>query len=220
MAVNIQAIKELRERTQAGMGDCKKALQEADGDMDKAVEIILKKGKAKSAKRAGKVAAEGDVRADVYADGREAVVVEVNIETDFSARNEKFTTFVDKVVAAAKAAPADGELAKLESGGSTLEDLATDLTAVIGEKITLRRYAKLAIGEGKHGQCSAYVHMGGRIGVILSLEAETAEAAKSDAASTFAEETCMQIAAMNPLVLKREQLDPELVDKQKEIFEA
>ena len=107
MSVNIQAIKELRERTQAGMGDCKKALIEAEGDMDKAVEVILKKGQAKSAKRAGKVAAEGEVRTEVFDDGRSAAIVEVNIETDFSARNEKFQGLLDKVMQAVKASGAN-----------------------------------------------------------------------------------------------------------------
>src|SRR5512141_1610198 len=97
-AINAQSIKELRERTQAGMSDCKNALVEADGDMDKAVEIILKKGLAKSAKRAGAIAAEGEVRAVVSADGRTGVIAEVNVQTDFSARNELFREYVGKVM--------------------------------------------------------------------------------------------------------------------------
>lgn len=221
MSVSIQQIKELRERTSAGMSDCKKALVEADGDMDKAVEIILKKGQAKTAKRAGKVAAEGVVRAEIFGDGKEAALVEVNIETDFSARNDKFLAFVDRCVEAVKAnKDASTPLDKLVHEGKSLAERASELTAVIGEKITLRRYTKLAVGEGKEGFCTAYVHMGGRIGVILGIEAASADAAKHEAATTFAEETAMQIAAMNPMCLTTDQVDPALVDKQKEIFEA
>ena len=217
-SVNIAQIKELRERTSAGMGDCKKALTEAEGDMDKAVEIILKKGQAKSAKRAGKVAAEGTVRAEVFNGGKSAVLVEVNIETDFSARNDKFGAFVDRVVSVAKEAGNGADLTKSVHEGKTLVEHADELTAVIGEKITLRRHAIKSI-EGA-GLCHSYVHMGGKIGVILALSADSDATAGNDAVKSFADETCMQIAAMNPMVLKRDELDQGEVAKQKEIFEA
>jgi elongation factor Ts len=217
-SVSIAQIKELRERTSAGMSDCKKALVEADGDMDKAVEVILKKGQAKSAKRAGKVAAEGAVRTEVYDDGKKAVVVEVNIETDFSARNDKFVAFADKVVEAAKTADAGSELAKLNYEGKTLAEYADELTAVIGEKITLRRFDKLAVDGA--GFCHDYVHMGGKIGVVIALSAESDAVANHEAVKTFADETCMQIAAMNPMVLDRDQLDDAQIAKQREIYEA
>jgi len=220
MKVSIQAIKELRERTQAGMGDCKKALQEADGDMDKAVEVILKKGKAKSAKRAGKVAAEGEVRAELWSDNRNAAIIEVNIETDFSARNDKFKSFVDTVALAVREADTGADLAALAVDGKSLAQHAEDITAVIGEKITLRRFAKLGIGEGKHGFCHSYIHMGGKIGVIVAVEGETAEAAASDAAHDLAETVVMQVAAMNPQALRRDEIPEAEVAKQKEIFEA
>lgn len=216
--VSIAQIKELRERTSAGMGDCKKALVESEGDMDKAVEIILKKGQAKSAKRAGKIAAEGAVRTEIYGGGKKAIVVEVNIETDFSARNDKFVAFTDRVVAAAKEAEEGADLGKAVHEGKTLAEHADELTAVIGEKVTLRRFAKLAV-DGS-GFCHSYVHMGGKIGVILALKAENDAAAGHEAAKSFADDTCMQIAAMNPLVLKRDQLDESMVTKQREIFEA
>jgi elongation factor Ts len=220
MAISIEAIKELRERTQAGMSDCKAALTEAAGDMDKAIEIILKKGQAKSAKRAGRVANEGEVRAEVLQGGREAAMVEVNIETDFSARNDKFKALVQRALAAAKAAPAGSALEELSYEGKKLTDDATEITAIVGEKITLRRMAKVAVGEGKQGFCSSYIHMGGKIGVILAVEAANAAAAEHAAARAFAEETCMQIAAMEPLALTREEIDAATVQKQREIFEA
>ncbi len=220
MAISIEAIKELRERTQAGMADCKAALTESSGDMDKAIEIILKKGQAKAAKRAGRVATEGEVRAEVAAGGREAVMVEINIETDFSARNERFKAFVGHGLAAAKAAPAGAELESLSHDGKKLVDHAAEITAIIGEKITLRRCAKIAIPQGKNGFCASYIHTGGKVGVILAVETATAGAAEHAAARTFAEETAMQIAAMNPIALRREQIGEAAIAKQREIFEA
>lgn len=217
---SIQKIKELRERTQAGMADCKSALDEAGDDMEKAVEIILKRGQAKSAKRAGKVASEGEVRALVFDDGRTAAIAEVNIETDFSARNDKFKALCDKVLNSVKQAQPGQTLGKLIFEGKTLEEHADEVTAVIGEKITLRRYDKLTIPSGKHGLTTAYVHMGGKIGVILAIEAETTAAAAHEAVQTFAEETAMQIAAMNPVALRREDIDAAELDKQRDIFTA
>ncbi|MEM1032014.1 MAG: translation elongation factor Ts [Myxococcota bacterium] len=219
-SVSIQSIKELRERTSAGMTDCKKALTEAEGDMEKAVELILKRGQAKSAKRAGKVAAEGEVRTRIIEGGRAALVVEVNIETDFSARNDKFQALLDRVVASAAAAPEGANLAALESDGKTLEAHATELTGVIGEKITLRRHARLAVGEGRSGLCHDYVHLGGRIGVIVCLETSSEDVAGHEAVRSFAEDTALQIAAMNPQYLRRDDVDASAVAKQKEIFEA
>ncbi len=219
-SVSIQAIKELRERTSAGMSDCKKALVEAAGDMDKAVEVILKKGQAKSAKRAGKVTAEGEVRVEVFDGGRAAVVAEVNIETDFSARNDRFKSFVDTALNAAKEASVGASFGELTADGKSLDDHASELTAIIGEKVTLRRYDKLAIGENSHGFCHAYVHMGGKIGVAVQVETETPEAAAHEAVQTFADETAMQIAAMAPAALRREDIEESLVAKQREIYEA
>jgi elongation factor Ts len=219
-SVSIQAIKELRERTQAGMGDCKKALVEAEGNMEKAVEVILKKGKAKSAKRAGRVAAEGEVRTEVFNNGAAAAIVEVNIETDFSARNDKFKNFVGKALSAAKIAPEGTVLAEADYEGKSLAQHASDLTAVVGEKITLRRYARLALPEGTSGFCHSYVHMGGKIGVLLLLEAENQAVAAHAAVKSFADDTAMQIAAMNPRALQRDEVDAAELSKQTEIFEA
>lgn len=218
MSVSIQQIKELRERTSAGMSDCKKALEEAAGNMDQAVEIILKKGQAKSAKRAGKIAAEGEVRCEVFGGGKQAAIIEVNIETDFSARNDMFKGLVDKAMAAAEGASADTAFSAIQVDGKSLEDHATEVTGALGEKITLRRFDKVSVE--KDGFCHSYVHLGGRIGVIIAIESENAAAAESEAAKTFADETCMQIAAMNPLVLRRDDIDEGMIAKQREIFEA
>jgi elongation factor Ts len=220
MAVNAQAIKELRERTQAGMSDCKSALEEAAGDMEKAVEVILKKGLAKSAKKAGNVAAEGEVKATVSSDKRAATIVEVNIQTDFSARNEAFKKFVGDVHALAEKAAPGADLSTHAIGGKTVADLAIELTAKIGEKIAVRRWDRVEIGAGKHGICAAYVHLGGRIGVIVAVEAETAAAAAHADVAKFADDTCLQIASMAPAVLKRTEVAADVIAKQKDIFEA
>ncbi|WP_437909515.1 translation elongation factor Ts [Sorangium sp. So ce327] len=218
--INAQAIKELRERTQAGMSDCKSALTEAEGDMEKAVEIILKKGLAKSAKRAGASATEGEVRAVVAADRRSATMVEVNIQTDFAARNDAFRQFVGDVLAAVEKAPDGADAAQLSIGGKSIADTATELTARIGEKIAVRRWDRVSIPAGKHGVAHEYVHLGGKIGVLVAVETSSQAVAEHPAVQKFVEETAMQAAAMSPLVLRREEVTEELKAKQKEIFEA
>ncbi|CAN93292.1 MULTISPECIES: translation elongation factor Ts [Sorangium] len=218
--INAQAIKELRERTQAGMSDCKSALAEAEGDMEKAVEIILKKGLAKSAKRAGASATEGEVRAVVAADRRSATMVEVNIQTDFAARNDAFRQFVGDVLAAVEKAPDGADAAQLSIGGKSIADTATELTARIGEKIAVRRWDRVSIPAGKHGITHAYVHLGGKIGVIVALEASSQAVVEHPAVQKFIDETAMQAAAMSPIVLHRNEVTEELKAKQQEIFEA
>jgi elongation factor Ts len=218
--INPQAIKELRERTQAGMSDCKSALVEAEGDLEKAVEIILKKGLAKSAKRAGAIATEGEVRASVSADKRRATMVEVNIQTDFAARNDAFKAFVGSVLTIAEKVAPTTDLNKEPLQGQTVADAAIGLTAKIGEKVAVRRWDAVEIPAGKHGLAHAYVHLGGKIGVILAVETASAEAAAHPLVVKFVDETVLQITAMNPLVLKRDEVDAELIAKQKEIYQS
>jgi elongation factor Ts len=218
--INVQAIKELRERTQAGMGDCKTALTEAEGDMDKAVEIILKKGLAKSAKRAGAIAAEGEVRAIVAADGRSGVIVEVNCQTDFCARNELFTKYVAQVVEVAMRTPKGASLEEQKIDGKTLGEIAIEIGAKLGEKVAVRRWERIELGSGKHGLCHAYVHMGGKIAALLALECETAEVVQHPELLKFVDETAMHVAATGPVALRRDQIAEDEVKKQREIFEA
>jgi elongation factor Ts len=220
MSVTPQAIKELRERTQAGMSDCKSALVEANGDMEKAVEVILKKGLAKSVKRAGAVAAEGEVRAAVIESKHAANIVEVNIQTDFAARNDQFKAFVRDVLGAIEVAPKGAEAHTLPLAGKTIAELATDLTAKIGEKIHVRRWSRVEVPSGKHGIAHAYVHLGGKIGVILTIETGTAEAAKSAAIGELADDLAMHIAATGPVSLRRDEVTDEHKARQKDIFEA
>jgi len=219
-AVTPQAIKELRERTQAGMSDCKGALVEAYGDMEKAVEVILKKGLAKSAKRAGAVASEGEVRASVSDNKHQATMIEVNIQTDFAARSDNFRAFVGDVMQLALASNKLEDLLKAPLAGKTVADVAAELTGKIGEKIDVRRWDRVAVGAGKQGLAHAYVHLGGKIGVILAIETESDAGAKHAEVSKFADDTAMQIAAMNPLYLRRSDVQASEIEKQKEIFTA
>jgi elongation factor Ts len=218
--VSMQQVKELRDRTQAGLNDCRSALMEAEGDMDKAVEIILKKGLAKSAKRAGAVATEGEIAARLSADARSGVMVEVNIQTDFAARNEDFRAFVQKVLDAAEKAPAGADLGAqpFPGGSGTVEENRQALVGKLGENITVRRFEKVSV-EGS-GVVQAYVHMGGKIGVLLAVETGTADAAKKPEVQKLAEDVAMQVAAMAPLWLGKSDVPDAEKQKQSEIFDA
>lgn len=216
--VDMRQVKELRDRTGAGLNDCRSALVEANGDMEAAVGIILKKGLAKSAKRAGAVATEGVVATRVAADGRSGVIAEVNIQTDFAARNPEFLGFVDDVIAVAMQSEAGADLGAKPSprGGGTLEETRQALVGKLGENITVRRWDRLAVQDG--GLVYSYVHMGGKIGVILALE--TANGAKKDVLTKFAEETAMHIAAMAPQFVDASRVPAGDKNKQREIFEG
>jgi len=217
--VNMQQVKELRDRTSAGLNDCRGALVEAGGDMEKAVEIILKKGLAKSAKRAGAVASEGQVAAKISSDGTSAIIVEVNIQTDFAARNDDFKVFVENIVKLAESAPAEADLSTLPypAGGGTVEEVRQALVGKLGENITVRRWAKLT---AKDGLVTSYVHMGGKIGNILAVKLGDVTKAKSPSVVKFVEDTAMQIAAMAPLFLSTSEVPADEKSKQSEIYEA
>lgn len=217
--ISMQQVKELRDRTQAGLNDCRSALAEADGDMEKAVEIILKKGLAKSAKRAGAVATEGLVVARLAADGKSGVLVEVNIQTDFAARNEDFVKFAETVGdVALKARPSADLGAEPFPTGGTVEEARQALVGRLGENITVRRWERISIdGPGK---VHAYVHMGGKIGVVLAARAASDAVAASPDFTKFLDDTAMQIAAMAPLYLSPGEIPAEARAKQGEIFAA
>jgi elongation factor Ts len=216
MSISMQQVKELRDRTQAGLNDCKSALSEADGDMEKAVELILKKGLAKSAKRAGAIAAEGVVAARLASDLKSGVLVEVNIQTDFAARNPDFLAFVDQVVDAASRAPDGQELGTVDAGGETIEARRAALVAKLGENVTVRRWTRVAV---TRGLVHSYIHMGGKIGALVGLELDDA-AAKRGETKQFAEDAAMQIAAMAPLYLASQSVPADDRAKQADIFDA
>ena len=217
--VSMQQVKELRDRTQAGLNDCRSAMVEAGGDMEKAVEIILKKGLAKSAKRAGAIAAEGLVIARVAADGKSGVLVEVNIQTDFAARNADFVKFAESVADVAARAKVGAELGtEALPSGETIEAARQALVGKLGENITVRRWDRVTVdGPGK---VQSYVHMGGKIAVLLGARLASDAAAKDAAFTKFLDDTAMQVAAMSPAYLSSSEVPADTKKKQGEIFDA
>ncbi len=208
MAFTAKDVQTLRERTGVGMMDCKKALVETDGDMEKAIDILRKKGLAAAAKKAGRIAAEGLVYAAVY--GKVGVVVEVNSKTDFVAKNADFQAFVQDVAAvvADKAPATVEELLTLPMGDGDVAAALREKILVIGENLSIRRF------ERYEGDCVAYVHGGGRIGVLVKFEANGVDA---DVLTACGKDVAMQIAALNPLYLSKESVPAADVEKEKEI---
>lgn len=212
--ITAKSVKELREMTGAGMMDCKKALVQTEGDIEKAVEYLREKGLAAAAKKAGRVAAEGIVKTFVSADKKTAGMVEVNCETDFVAANEEFVSFADKVaemVANTSAANVEELLAEKFDGEATVQEALTALIAKLGENMTVRRFAKFNI---EKGAVASYIHGGGRIGVMVEVACDT----ESEILEEVAREVCMQVAAANPLFLSKEEVDSESLEKEKEIY--
>ena len=212
MAFTAADVKKLREMTGCGMMDCKKALTDSDGDMDKAVEWLREKGLAASQKKAGRIAAEGVAYAAVI-DGV-GVVVEVNAETDFVAKNEKFTDFVKGVAnTVAKVNPADLDAlmaAKYDGTDKTVTEQQQEMVLVIGENIKVRRFARF-----DKGVSVPYVHMGGRIGVIVNLDVS---AGLEDKVTEVGKDLAMQIAALRPAFLDKSQVTQEVLDNEKKIM--
>lgn len=212
MAFTAKDVQTLRETTGVGMMDCKKALTESDGNMEKAVEWLREKGLAASQKKASRIAAEGMAYA-ASIDGV-GVVVEVNAETDFVGKNEKFINFVKGVAETiVKSAPADVEtLAEIKFAGTdmTVAQQLQEMVLVIGENIKIRRFRRFATGISV-----PYIHAGGKIGVIVNLEAT---AGASDKVVELGKDLAMQIAALNPAFLDKSQVDQSTLDKEKEIL--
>ncbi|GEN44949.1 translation elongation factor Ts [Alkalibacillus haloalkaliphilus] len=207
MAISAKLVKELREKTGAGMMDCKKALQETDGDLDQAVEFLREKGMSKAAKKADRIAAEGSTH--IVTEGNTAVMIEVNAETDFVAKNDEFKNLLDVLanhILTHKPATVEEAFEQKINGDETVSEYITSAIAKIGEKLSLRRFeifesdANSAIG--------AYIHMGGKIGVLAQLEGTTDEDVAKDVA--------MHVAAINPDYLSREEVDQEIVDTERE----
>jgi elongation factor Ts len=216
-AVTAGMVKELREMTGAGMMDCKKALAETDGDMEKAVEFLREKGLAAASKKAGRVAAEGVVTTVVTEDGKSAAIVEVNSETDFVAKNAQFQTYVADVanqVLTSQATDMDAFLAETwaQDSSLTVAQALSSQIAVIGEKMNIRRYEKIVTD----GVVVDYIHGGGRIGVLIEAEAEVVNDAVKEALKNIA----MQIAALTPKYVKRDEIPQEFIDHETEILKA
>lgn len=209
-------VKELRERTSAGMMDCKKALMANDGDMDKAIDWLREKGLAQAAKKAGRIAAEGAVVQYITESGKVGAVVEVNCETDFVAKTDNFMNFANGVAKhVALANPADIEALNaqrfVDDESKTISDMISDATVAIGEKISIRRFARYETT----GLVSSYIHMGGKVGVLVEV---ATEAADNEAVKELAHDICLQIAAAKPEAVRREEVNSENLEKEKEIY--
>ena len=209
--ITAQLVKELREKTGAGMMDCKKVLTETDGDMEKAAELLRERGIAKAAKKSGRVAAEGLVASSVSSDKKVGAIVEVNAETDFVAKNEEFRSFVNDIadiVVAENPADVDSLLnLTYKDAGKKVSEVLTDKIATIGENMTIRRFVRFE----SEGLVESYIHGDGKIAVLVDFKKGESDLAK---------DVCMQIAAAKPEFLNRESVPAERLEKEMEILKA
>ncbi|RHT23081.1 translation elongation factor Ts [Clostridium sp. AM33-3] len=218
MAVTAAMVKELREMTGAGMMDCKKALAATDGDMDKAVEFLREKGLAGAEKKAGRIAAEGIVATAMTEDEKKAVVVEVNAETDFVAKNAKFQAYVAQVAAQAlttTAADMDTFMAEKWAADEslTVKEALSSQISIIGENMNIRRFKQVV---EENGVVVSYIHAGGRIGVLVDVETSVV----NDAVKEMGKNIAMQIAALNPKYTSRDEVSAEFIEHEKSILMA
>ncbi len=214
MAITAQQVKELRDKTGAGMMDCKKALVEADGDFEKAIEILRKKGASVAAKRAERTANEGIVKTQIIDDGQTGIMLEVNCETDFVAKSDDFVKFADTVMnAILENKPANlDELMETEADGMKIKDALLDVTGKIGEKIEISRFV---IEKAENGMVVDYVHHGAKLGVLVRVDNV---GDKKDEFAATVKDIAMQIAAMKPLYVYSEDVPAEVIEKEKEIY--
>ena len=215
MAISAKDVMELRKQTDCGMMECKKALTEADGNFEKAIEILRERGLATAAKKAGRIAAEGMVYADYCPECKVGVVIEVNAETDFVAKNDKFVDFVKKATKVImEQNPADVEtLMNCKMGDETVDQALKELILVIKENIKVRRFVRY------EGVCSAYVHGGGTHGILVNFET-TNDIDSKDEFTAYGKDIAMQVAAANPSYVDEASVPAEVVAKEKEIMLA
>lgn len=212
-------VKQLREMTDSPMMECKKALVEADGDMDAAVDVLRKNGLAKAAKKAGRETNEGAVAAFVSEDGKTGALLELSCETDFVGSNAKFTGFASKVaevVATTKPADVDALLEK-PMGEETVSSELTEMIHIMGENMKISRFAAR---KAENGALASYIHMGGKIGVLVEFAFEKAETAQAESFKTFAHDVALQVAAVAPICATRDQVPAETVEHEKQIYMA
>ena len=212
-------VKELREMTGAGMMECKKALTEAEGDIDKAVDVLRTHGLAAAAKKAGRATNEGMVMALVSEDGQAGALVELNCETDFVGMNEKFHAYAEKIATAVIAnKPADMDALKAsEIEGEKVEDVVTDAIHTLGENIQLARFAYAGQPEGA---VASYIHGGGKIGVLVEFKLGDTSFATNEDFKKYGRDIAMQVAAASPVAATRESVDPAIIEHEMSIYKA
>lgn len=221
--INPGLVKTLREKTNAGMMDCKRALTEAGGDIEKAEAILRTKGIASAGKKASRHAKEGAVVAFIQSSGKTGVLVEINCETDFVAKNEIFTKFSKEISEEIAAAKADGVEALLDAAGSTgvlFKDAIATKISELGENIVIRRFSRFQISEGKGGLVASYIHLQGKVGVLVEISCGVEATAKSDSFREFVKDITLQIAAAHPTVVTRDEVDATLIASEREIYKA
>jgi len=223
MAVTAAQISELRKSTGAGMLDCKKALEQTDGNFDQAVDFLRTKGLAAASKKSGRAATEGMVVAALSANGNKGVLVEINSETDFVAKNDKFQAFVNDVAQhVLQASPATVEelfaQAYIGDSSKTIQTLLSEAIAVIGENMQIRRFSSFEVpGNGAVG---SYIHAGGKIGVLVEATCDNEAAARDERFAAFVKDVAMHCAAASPLYVKRDQVDADVLEREKEIYRS
>ena len=223
MSITAAMVKDLREKTAAGMMDCKKALTECEGDMEKAVDWLRQKGLSKAAKKAGRATSEGLVGFELAADGKSGVAVEVKCETDFVARGDKFQDFVkDMVSQVAKGEYADSEalLAApfVADASVTVKEALDGVIATTGENMGLGKFAKLELAAGKSGMIGGYLHSNGKLAVLVEMQTGSDAADASEGFHEVVKNVAMQIAAASPLAVSSEGLDPKVVEHEREVY--
>ena len=215
MTISASAVKELRERTGAGMLDCKNVLLEVEGDIEKAIDVLREKGLAKAAKKSGRIAAEGLVRIVITDAGDKAGIIEVNIETDFASKNEGFIEFVDTLSAqilTTGMVELEAFMEEMYGGtGETIREKLTNFTATMGENVAVRRFE---VFEETGVVYVGYLHLGGKIGVVVGIETE----ASADEVETLGKDIAMQVASMNPQFVDESCVDPAYIEREKEIL--
>ena len=214
--ISAQQVKELREKTGAAMMECKKALVQADGDIEKAIEVLRERGLASATKKSGRIAAEGLVETFISEDNKIGVIAEINCETDFVAANAEFIALAKNIAKQAVLSSVDTAeellaVKYIEDENITIKDATTTLIAKLGENINVRRFAKFTI---EKGVVQSYIHGGGRIGVLVELATES----NSDVVLEVAKDIAMHIAAANPQFLTKDEVDIDTLNKEKEIY--
>ena len=211
-------VKELRERTGSGMMDCKKALAETGGDMEKAIDYLREKGLAKAAKKAERTAKDGRIFHIVSEDGKRGVMIELNSETDFVAKTDEFNDLGNKITAHLFSKSFDDVAALLDSAhesGSTINELVTAVIAKLGENIVLKRFARF---DSANGRAFCYIHSNYKVGALVELDADKAEALAAPEFAELGHEICMQIAAANPLYLVQEDAPEDVIEREKAVY--
>ena len=216
-AITAAMVKELREMTDAGMMECKKALVEADGDMDKAVDVLRTRGLAAAAKKVGRATNEGTVMAIVSDDATKGAVVELNCETDFVGMNEKFKGYAEKIARAAMAANVEDveALKAVDAEGETVEGVLTDAIHTLGENMNLARAAVV-----EAGGVASYIHGGGKIGVLVEFKLGDTSFATNEDFKKYGRDIAMQVAAASPVAATRESVDPAIIEHEMSIYKA